>query len=128
MEGVVCYMILLSLFLSLSLSHTHTHTHTHTDTHTHLVSVVHLGDWFRNRIRECHNSFSSRSPGNLSIPLPHPFSSAPPFTSCFSFISIYLVTFLGLYSLFFSCTSSFKFYLFCPSRLSYFSPLSPTLL
>lgn len=37
---------------------------------TRAASLVHLADWFRNRIRECHNSFSSRSPGNLSIPPP----------------------------------------------------------
>lgn len=55
------------------------------NTHTHTVSQVHLADWFRNRIRECHNSFSTRSPGNLSITPPPLFII---YSSSFSSLSL----------------------------------------
>lgn len=67
-------------------------------THTHMraVSLVHLADWFRNRIRECHNSFSSRSPGNLSIPPPplcHISLLSPPLLQPTSSLSLLVLTF-----------------------------------
>lgn len=63
---------------------------------------MHLADWFRNCIRECRNSFSSRSPGNLSIP-PPPFVISqlflsPPLLAEFNPISfLFLSLFCSFY-------------------------------